>query len=73
MRPCTSTCTECALVARRQVPLPTVLEEVSFERVRGRSPLFQSWFDIQPVSLEGSASLDLDGLQTPEFREVSPG
>lgn len=44
-----------------QVPLLTVLESVAFERVRGRSPLFQSWFDIQPLSLEGD--LSLQGLQ----------
>ena len=44
-----------------QVPLLTVLESVAFERVRGRSPLFQSWFDIQPLSLE--SDLSLEGLQ----------
>ena len=44
-----------------QVPLLTVLESVTFERVRGRSPLFQSWFDIQPLSLE--SDLSLEGLE----------
>jgi len=39
--------------------------------VRGRSPLFQSWFDIQPVSLEGDA-FTLEGLETRAFGEVRP-
>lgn len=51
-----------------QVPLLTVLESVAFERVRGRSPLFQSWFDIQPLSLE--SDLSLEGLQAAVFGKV---
>lgn len=44
-----------------QVPLLTVMESVAPVRVPGRLPLFQVWFDIQPVSFEGSAALeDLD-------------
>ena len=44
-----------------QVPLLTVMESVAPVRVPGRLPLFQVWFDIQPVSFEGSAVLeDLD-------------
>ena len=37
------------------------MESVAPVRVPGRLPLFQVWFDIQPVSFEGSAVLeDLD-------------
>ena len=57
-------------MARLQVPLLTVLESVTFERVRGRSPLFQSWFDIQPLSLEGD--LSLEGLQAAACGNVRP-
>ena len=43
------------------MPLLTVMESVAPVRVPGRLPLFQVWFDIQPVSFEGSAALeDLD-------------
>ena len=41
-----------------QVPLLRVLEEVQPVRVPGRQPLFQSWFDIQPVSFEGDLSFE---------------
>ena len=51
-----------------QVPLLRVLEEVAPVRVPGRQPLFQSWFDIQPVSFEGE--LGLEGLQIEEMKEV---
>ena len=51
-----------------QVPLLTVLESVVFERSRGRSPMFQSWFDIQPLSLE--SDLSLEGLQAVVFGKV---
>ena len=43
------------------MPLLTVHEHVLFVRVPGRLPLFQAWFDIQPVSFEGHTALeDLD-------------
>lgn len=43
---------------RLQVPLLTVMEAVTPVRVPGRLPLFQVWFDIQPVSFEGKEKLD---------------
>ena len=44
-----------------QVPLLTVMEAVAPVRVPGRLPLYQVWFDIQPVSFEGAEKLeDLD-------------
>ena len=41
-----------------QVPLLTVMESVAPVRVPGRLPLFQVWFDIQPVSFEGTEKLE---------------
>ena len=35
-----------------------MMESVAPVRVPGRLPLFQAWFDIQPVSFEGSAVLE---------------
>ena len=38
-----------------------MMESVSHVRVPGRLPLFQVWFDIQPVSFEGTETMeDLD-------------
>ena len=34
------------------------MESVAPVRVPGRLPLFQVWFDIQPVSFEGKEKLD---------------
>ena len=45
-----------------QVPLLRVVEEVQPVRVPGRQPLFQSWFDLQPASFEGS-DLTFEGLE----------
>lgn len=59
---------ECAHGA--QVPLLTVLESAQFERMRGRSPLFQTWFDIQPGNLE--SPLSLEGLHVQPFQKATP-
>lgn len=53
-----------------QVPLLSVLESAQFERMRGRSPLFQTWFDIQPGNLESPFSLE--GLHAQPFQKATP-
>ena len=53
-----------------QVPLLTVLESAQYERMRGRSPLFQTWFDIQPGNLE--SPLALEGVHVQPFQKAIP-
>lgn len=47
-----------------------MMESVSHVRVPGRLPLFQVWFDIQPVSFEGTEAME--DLEIQPLSQVSP-
>ena len=46
-----------------QVPLLTVIKEVAPLRVPGRLPVYQVWFDLQPLALEGTG-MSAEGTET---------